>query len=95
MAGLAASLGSGAMTNCITEIKEADVIFVTGSNTTENHPVMGMYIRQAKNAGKKLIVADPKRIPLAEIADIYLQINPGTSVALSNGMLNYRLPRTR
>ena len=76
------------MTNCITEIKEADVIFVTGSNTTENHPVMGMYIRQAKNAGKKLIVADPKRIPLAEIADIYLQINPGTSVALSNGMLN-------
>ena len=76
------------MTNCVTEIKEADVIFVTGSNTTENHPVMGMYIRQAKNAGKKLIVADPKRIPLAEIADIYLQINPGTSVALSNGMLN-------
>lgn len=76
------------MTNCVTEIKEADVIFVTGSNTTENHPVMGMYIRQAKKAGKKLIVADPVRIPLAEIADIYLQIKPGTSVALSNGMLN-------
>jgi len=76
------------MTNCVTGIKKADVIFVTGSNTTENHPVMGMYIRQAKKAGKKLIVADPVRIPLAEIADIYLQINPGTSVALSNGMLN-------
>ena len=76
------------MTNCVTEIKEADVIFVTGSNTTENHPVMGMYIRQAKRAGKKLIVADPVRIPLAEIADIYLQINPGTSVALSNGMIH-------
>lgn len=76
------------MTNCVTEIKEADVIFVTGSNTTENHPVMGMYIRQAKRAGSKLIVADPVRIPLAEIADIYLQIKPGTSVALSNGMLN-------
>ena len=76
------------MTNCVTEIKEADVIFVTGSNTTENHPVMGMYIRQAKRAGKKLIVADPVRIPLAEIADIYLQIKPGTSVALSNGMLH-------
>lgn len=76
------------MTNCVTEIKEADVIFVTGSNTTENHPVMGMYIRQAKKAGKKLIVADPVRIPLAEIADIYLQINPGTSVALSNGMIH-------
>ena len=76
------------MTNCVTEIKEADVIFVTGSNTTENHPVMGMYIRQAKRAGKKLIVADPVRIPLAEIADIYLQIKPGTSVALSNGMIH-------
>ena len=76
------------MTNCVTEIKEADVIFVTGSNTTENHPVMGMYIRQAKRAGKKLIVADPVRIPLAEIADVYLQINPGTSVALSNGMIH-------
>ena len=76
------------MTNCVTEIKEADVIFVTGSNTTENHPVMGMYIRQAKKAGKKLIVADPVRIPLADIADVYLQINPGTSVALSNGMIH-------
>ena len=76
------------MTNCVTEIKEADVIFVTGSNTTENHPVMGMYIRQAKRAGSKLIVADPVRIPLADIADIYLQINPGTSVALSNGMIH-------
>ena len=76
------------MTNCVTEIKEADVIFVTGSNTTEAHPVMGMYVRQAKKAGKKLIVADPKRIPLAEIADIYIQINPGTSVALTNGMLH-------
>ena len=76
------------MTNCVTEIKEADVIFVTGSNTTENHPVMGMYIRQAKRAGKKLIVADPVRIPLAEIADVYLQIKPGTSVALSNAMIH-------
>ena len=76
------------MTNRVTGIKAADVIFVTGSNTTEAHPVMGMYARQAKAMGKKLIVADPVRIPLAEIADIYLQINPGTSVALSNGMLN-------
>ena len=76
------------MTNTVTGIKKADVIFVTGSNTTEGHPVMGMYVRQAKAAGKKLIVADPVRIPLAEIADIYLQITPGTSVALSNGMLN-------
>ena len=88
VAGLATTLGSGAMTNCITEIKDADVIFITGSNTTEAHPVMGMYVRQAKKMGKKLIVADPVRIPLADLADIYLQIKPGTSVALSNGMLH-------
>lgn len=88
VSGLATTLGSGAMTNRIAEIKEADVIFITGSNTTETHPVMGMYVRQAKRNGKKLIVADPRRIPLAEIADIFIQINPGTSVALSNGMLH-------
>ncbi len=76
------------MTNQIVDIKKADVIFVTGSNTTEAHPVMGMYVRQAVKAGKKLIVADPKRIPLADIADVYLQIKPGTSVALTNTMLN-------
>ena len=76
------------MTNRVTGIKNADVIFVTGSNTTEAHPVMGMYVYQAKKNGKKLIVADPVRIPLAEVADVYLQINPGTSVALTNGMLN-------
>lgn len=88
VSGLATTLGSGAMTNSIVEVKDADVIFVTGSNTTDAHPVMGMFMRQAKKAGKKLIVADPKRIALADIADIYLQINPGTSVALSNGMLH-------
>ena len=76
------------MTNRVTDIKAADVIFVTGSNTTEAHPVMGMYVYQAKQMGKKLIVADPVRIPLADVADVYLQINPGTSVALTNGMLN-------
>ena len=47
------------MTNCVTEIKDADVIFITGSNTSEAHPVMGMYVRQAKQMGKKIIVADP------------------------------------
>lgn len=88
VAGLATTLGSGAMTNPIRDVLEADVIFVTGSNTTVAHPVMGMMIRQAKQAGKKLIVADPKKIQLAEIADLYLQIKPGTSVALTNTMLN-------
>jgi len=76
------------MTNPLTDVKNADVIFVTGSNTTEAHPVLGSYVRQAKEKGKKLIVADPIKIPLAEIADVFLQIKPGTSLALSHGMLH-------
>jgi formate dehydrogenase major subunit len=88
VSGLANTLGSGAMTNPIADIKKADLIFITGSNTTETHPVMGAFIRQAVAGGTKLIVADPKRIPLAEDADLYLQMKPGTSVALTNGMLH-------
>lgn len=76
------------MTNSIAEIKDAEVIFVNGSNTTENHPVIGAQIRQALNKGAKLIVADPREIPLAKDADIFLQLKPGTSIALSNAIIN-------
>ncbi|SCZ11702.1 formate dehydrogenase subunit alpha, partial [Alkaliphilus peptidifermentans] len=88
VAGLATTLGSGAMTNAIKDIRNADVIFVTGSNTTEAHPVMGAYIKQAVKDGKKLIVADPREIELAKYADVFMQIKPGTSVALSNALLH-------
>jgi formate dehydrogenase major subunit len=88
VAGLATTLGSGAMTNSIHEISDADVIFVTGSNTTETHPVIGAKIRQAVAAGARLIVAEPRRIDLVKQADIFLQITPGTNVALYNGMMN-------
>jgi len=86
--GLITTLGSGAMTNPIKDFRNSEAIFVTGSNTTEAHPVMGAFITRAVKEGKKLIVADPVRIPLAEIADVYLQIKPGTSLALSYGMLH-------
>jgi len=76
------------MTNSIAEVKQADVIFVTGSNTTENHPVIGAQIKQAIKNGTKLIVADPREIELAKYADVFLQIAPGTNVALLNGMMN-------
>jgi formate dehydrogenase major subunit len=88
VAGLATTLGSGAMTNSIGEILNADVIFVTGSNTTENHPVIGSQMRQALRKGAKLIVADPRKIDLAKDAEVFLQIKPGTNVALLNGMMN-------
>lgn len=82
-------LGSGAMTNSIEEVVDNDTIFVIGSNTTEAHPVIGASIKQAVRKGSKLIVADPVRIKLAEIADCYLQIQPGSNTALLNGMMNY------
>lgn len=76
------------MTNSIEETADSDSIFVIGSNTTENHPVIGIKIKQAVRKGAKLIVADPRRIELAERADVFLQINPGTNVALINTMMN-------
>ena len=76
------------MTNSIEEVKDADVLFITGSNTTENHPVIGAKVKQALRGGTKLIVADPREIELSRYADVYLQIKPGTNVALINGLMN-------
>ena len=89
MAGLAASLGSGAMTNDIAGIKEADVIMVIGSDTTAAHPVIAGRIKQAVRFGKtKLIVIDPKRIKLSEYATIYAQQRCGSDVAVLNGIMH-------
>ncbi|HEV8362339.1 MAG TPA: formate dehydrogenase subunit alpha [Gemmatimonadaceae bacterium] len=71
--------------------KESDVIFILGANTTESHPVFGAAIKRAVKRGAKLIVADPRRIELAERAHIHLQPLPGTDVALLNGMLHHVL----
>jgi formate dehydrogenase alpha subunit len=86
--GLMTAFGSGAMTNSIPEVEGADCIFVIGSNTIEQHPLIGSRIVKAKDKGAKLIVADPRRIPLARFADIYLQMKPGTDVCLLNGLMN-------
>lgn len=89
MAGLAAAFGSGAMTNDIAGIKEADVILIIGSDTSEAHPVIGSRIKQAVRQGKsKLIVIDPKEINMAKYATIYARQRPGTDVAVLNGIMN-------
>jgi formate dehydrogenase alpha subunit len=89
VAGLAAAFGSGAMTNPIADIEEAQVILVTGTNTTENHPVLSSYVKRAvKHRGAKLIVVDPRRIPLVRHATIWLRPKPGTDVAWINGLLH-------
>lgn len=77
------------MTNSIREIPLSEGYFVIGSNTTENHPVMGSMIKSAvQNSGRKLIVADPRRIELAKFADVYFPIRPGTNIALINGLMH-------
>ncbi len=87
VAGLAQTLGSGAMTNPITDIAEnADVIMLVGSNPEEAHPVIGMQIRRAAERGTKLIVVDPRDIGLSKLADVHLKLKPGTNVAFANGM---------
>lgn len=89
VAGLAITLGSGAMTNTIAELEHAEVILVTGSNTTETHPVISTYIKKAvlqNNA--KLIVVDPRRIDLVRYATLWLRQNSGTDIVWINGLLN-------
>jgi formate dehydrogenase major subunit len=89
VAGLAAAFGSGAMTNTIGCIEKADVILITGSNTTENHPVISSYIKRAAKFKKaKVIVVDPRRIKIVDFADMYLQQNLGSDVAWINGMMH-------
>ena len=95
MAGLATVYGSGAMSNSIEDVaNEARAYFVIGSNTTEQHPVIGMRIRQAvKQRGAQLIVADPRRIPLAEYATVHLQHKAGSDNALINGLMHIILEK--
>ncbi|MBQ7275174.1 MAG: formate dehydrogenase subunit alpha [Clostridiales bacterium] len=89
VAGLAKTLGSGAMTNPIYDIThDVDTILLVGSNPEEAHPVVGMQIRQAVKNGTRLIVVDPRSIGLTKYADIHLKLRPGTNVAFVNGMMH-------
>ena len=89
VAGLAAAFGSGAMTNSIDELEFTDLVLATGTNTTENHPIVGMKIKRAvRQKGTKLIVIDPREIDLVKYSDLWLRHKPGTDVAVLNGLMN-------
>ena len=88
MAGLATKFGSGAMTNSVAEIAENEALFVIGSNTTENHPIIGLRMKEAVAKGAKLIVADPRKIPLVKFATLWLRHRPGTDAVLLNAIMN-------
>ncbi|MDQ3426646.1 MAG: molybdopterin-dependent oxidoreductase, partial [Gemmatimonadota bacterium] len=90
VAAMSRALSTSAASGSMREIEEAcDVIFISGANTTETHPVFGALIKRAVAKGAKLIVADVRRTELATLADIHLQMLPGTDVALYNSMLNH------
>lgn len=85
--GLAQTFGSGAMTNSIDCIEKTALIFVIGSNTTEQHPLIGTRIIKAVRNGAKLIVADNRIIRLARHADLHLRHRNGSDVALLLAMM--------
>lgn len=88
VAALLEGLGSGAVSNQVADVSEAQVILVIGSNPTGNHPVAATFMKNAAKAGKTLIVMDPRRTDIARHARYFLQFKPDTDVALLNAMLH-------
>ena len=93
VAGYKLTLGADAPPACYDDIRHAQCIFIVGSNTAWAHPILFRRIEDAKaaNPALKIIFCDPRRTDTAEIADLYLPIQPGTDVALFNGLLHIML----
>ena len=87
--GLQTTFGTGAATNSIVDLKYTDCIMVIGANPTDGHPVTGAKLKQFAMSGKPTIVIDPRRTELANYATHFLQLRPGTNVALLNMMFYY------
>ena len=85
--GLQLAIGSSAMSNSIAEMEHLDTFIVTGSNTTETHPVISLFLKKAvRQNGAKLIVIDPRQIELTDFATLWLRQKPGTDVAVFQAM---------
>jgi formate dehydrogenase (coenzyme F420) alpha subunit len=82
------TLGSGAMTNPIADLGSTDLMLVVGSDATENHAIIGARMIEAKRRGARLVVVDPRRTRLAELADLHLQLRLGTDIPLANAMVH-------
>ena len=93
VAGYKATLGADAPPACYEDIDHTQVLFIAGSNTAYAHPIVYRRIEDAKarNPELKIIVVDPRKTDTAQAADLHLAIQPGTDVALFNGMLHVML----
>lgn len=76
------------MTNSIDEIAGADFILAIGTNTTESHPIISLKAKKARRNGATLVVVDPRRTEMAELANIHMQLKSGSDIALLNAMAN-------
>jgi formate dehydrogenase major subunit len=88
VAALMETIGSGAVTNIFADVARADVALITGTNTASNHPVAATFMKEAAKRGTKIIVVDPRRHEMADYAEHFAQIKPGTDVAFYNGVMH-------
>ena len=88
VAALLEGIGSGAVSNPVMDVTQADVVIVIGANPTVNHPVAATWIKNAVQNGTKLIVIDPRKSELARTAHRFIQFKPDTDVALLNAMMH-------
>ena len=88
VAALLEGIGSGAVSNQVSDVMKAEVALIIGANPTVNHPVAATFMKNAAAAGVKLIVADPRRATLARHAHLYLPMKPDSDVALLNAMMH-------
>ena len=88
VAALFEGVGSGAVSTTYGDIINADVAILAGTNTTANHPVASSFFKQARRRGTKLVVVDVRRERIADHADVFCQIKPGTDVAFYNGVMH-------
>ena len=87
VAALIKALGTTAMSNTAAEVAQSDCFIVTGSNTTENHPIIALHMKAAiQKHGSKLIVIDPRRLELCDYATLWLPLRPGTNVPVFTAM---------
>ena len=88
VAALFEGVGSGAVSTTYGDVANADVVIITGSNPTANHPVASSFFKQARRRGTKIIYVDPRASTVAEHADYYCQVKPGTDVAFYNAIMH-------
>jgi formate dehydrogenase major subunit len=88
VAALFEGIGSGAVSTTYGDVINADVAILTGSNATANHPVASSFFKQARRRGTTIIYVDPRADKMADHADIYCQLKPGTDVAFYNGIMH-------